>query len=118
MWVSRNHYRLLMRDNFRLLADLREVRDDLRNERERNRVREEAILDRVLTKVGSRPVSPPEPVKPAIVPTAPKLSEEGEARRRDFIAEELEHRAVNGNPTPALRRELDDMFETWEKTNQ
>jgi hypothetical protein len=118
MWPKYDQYKLLSeqlaRENSRLVSDLNEARHDLKEERERNRVREEAILDRVLTKHGSRPVTPPVPaVQVVAVPL--RKSEEEEARRRDFIAEEIEHKGLTPEQlTPHMRQELDRMFEEWE----
>lgn len=121
MWIkdpSKQLLEHLEKENTRLRGDVLELRRDLREERERNRVREEAILDRVLTKHGSRPVTPVE--APALhILSVPKRNEEEEARRRDFIAEEVEHRGLTPKEmTPHLREELDQMFEEWEKTSK
>jgi hypothetical protein len=108
----------LEKENTRLSADLVEARRDLREERERNRVREEAILDRVLTRNGSRPVTPA-PAAVQVMQTVLRKSEEEEARRRDFIAEEVEQRGLTPKEmTPHLRAELDQMFEEWDKASK
>lgn len=118
MWQKADQYKPLAdhlaKENSRLVSELLEARHDLKEERERNRIREEAILDRVLTKHGSRPVSPPVPASPMVVVPL-RRNVEDEARRRDFIAEELEHRGLTPDKaTPHLRQELDKMFEEWD----
>lgn len=121
MWIkdpSKQLLEHLEKENTRLRGDVLELRKDLREERERNRVREEAILDRVLTKHGSRPVSPA-PAVVEIMSHVLKKSEEEEARKRDFIAEEVEQRGLTPKEmTPHLRAELDQMFEEWDKASK
>jgi hypothetical protein len=121
MWIkdpSKQLLEHLEKENTRLRGDVLELRKDLREERERNRVREEAILDRVLTRHGSRPVSPaPDVIQ--VLPFTAKRSDEEEARKRDFIAEEVEQRGLTPKEmTPHLRAELDQMFEEWDKASK
>lgn len=94
------------------MAELRlaNAERDLVVERERNRKREEDLLDRVLIRHNSRPVSPAEPV----IPLQAQPTNIDIARLQDMVAEEMEH---HGRPlTPhelhevEIRSQLDDLL--------
>lgn len=83
---------------------------ELAAERERNRQREEALIDRLLTRSGSRPITPPSSDSSGTaIPVKPR-SPEDIARYNDFIQEEIE---VKGGITPDVRSQLDELVNKW-----
>jgi hypothetical protein len=89
MFISRVHYDDLQMQIARALERALAAEMALHDERERNRVREEALVDRILTKHNSRPVTP-KPVEDELMfQRQPSPIEE--ATKRDFMAEEAEN---------------------------
>lgn len=89
----------------RLERDLVEARQDLKAERERNRQREDSLIDRVLVRHNSRPIRPAE--EPLPVPS-PSISPLDEARRQDIKAEWLDHHQLKEfDMTPHMRDEME-----------
>ena len=103
-----------------LLREAREecvaLRKELKTERERNRKREEDLIDRILTRNNSRPITPEEePAKPVQRP----LSKLEIDRLQDMMKEELEYRNLNPEAiTPDVRSQLDDMLEDMIKAQR
>jgi hypothetical protein len=108
MFVTQAHYNLIV-DRMRQAEERAlALEGELKIERERNRQHEEALIDRVLVRHNSRPVSPPEPM-PA---PQPAMSALDVARLQDRLKEELEHRGADpGNLTPDVRVQLDEWLE-------
>lgn len=92
----------------RLRTELGVVRLELKEERERNRKREEDLVDRILTKNNSRPITPEVPSPPVERP----LSKTEVDRLRDVMQEEFEYRKlVPETMTPDVRKQLDQILE-------
>lgn len=90
-------------------AKVAELERRLEKELERHVTREDDLIDRLLTRSGSRPIQPAD--EPLPVPS-PSVTPLDEARRQDLQAEWLEHHNKREfDLTPDARRELEEFLE-------
>lgn len=111
MFIARAHLHLLEAQ----LADAREeisrLKAQLVEERERNRKREEDLVDRVLTRHGSRPISPLPP-EPAQIAAHQVYSSLQAARLDDRKKEFLEYHGLEDQHlSPHIQEQLDQFLD-------
>lgn len=108
MFVTRGTYKAVVRRARKAESRCIQLEIALEKERDRNKKREDDLIDRILTKNNSRPITPQEPVAPVERP----LSKTEVDRMRDVMREEFEYRQlVPETMTPDVRRQLDQILE-------
>jgi hypothetical protein len=110
MFIARAHLHLIEAQLAEAHAETARLKAELTEERERNRKREEDLVDRVLTRHGSRPITPaPEP---ASVQAHQVYSSLQAARLDDRRQEFLEHHGLEGQHlTPHIQEQLDNFLD-------
>jgi hypothetical protein len=114
MFIAKAHLQLIEAQLAAAQAETLALKVELVQERERNRKREEDLVDRVLTRHGSRPITPaPEPQS---VQAHQVYSSLQAARLDDRRQEFLEHHGLeNQNLTPHIQAELDQFLDDESK---
>ena len=108
MFVTRGVYKTAVRRARKAEARCIQLEIALEKERDRNKKREDDLVDRILTKNNARPITPEPPSQPIERP----LSKTEIERMRDIMQEEFEHRRlVPETVTPDVRRQLDSILE-------
>jgi hypothetical protein len=114
MFIARAHLQLIEAQLIEAHAETARLKAELLEERERNRKREEDLIDRVLTRHGSRPITPlPEPASVAASQIYTSLQA---ARLDDRKQEFLEHHGLEGQRlTPHIQEQLDQFLDDESK---
>lgn len=111
-WLSRQYFEFVLEQNVKLQERVSELEAELRAETERHRQHELTLVDRILTKNGSRPATP-------VVDDAPlppqRLTPEQEAFKADW---EKEFREVMGvGYTPADNELIERKWQDYLNNN-